>query len=289
MRIWIEGARPKTLIASFSPVLIGGVIAFDQGKFPIGVFLACVIFALAVQIGTNFANDYIDFLKGTDTNERKGPRRLVQAGLVSASRMRKVTFGIFGLAGLIGIYLMLIGGWQIGLLALLAILFGYLYTGGPYPLGYLGLGDLFVLIFFGPVATCGVVYLLTGEISSIAILAGFPPGLLSTAILVMNNLRDYESDKRANKRSLPVRFGMGFGKWEFAFCIVLGILTPFILFSTTGKHPWSLSSIATLAMGIPLVKSVFKDTDPKKLAPLFPKVGKLLTIYTLLFVIGWAI
>ncbi len=289
MKKWIEGARPKTLIASLSPVLIGGVIAYDQGKFPIGVFLACVIFALTVQIGTNFANDYIDFLKGTDTNERKGPRRLVQSGLVSANKMRKVTFGIFGLAGLIGIYLMLIGGWQIGLLALLAILFGYFYTGGPYPLGYLGLGDFFVLIFFGPVATCGVVYLLTGEISPVAILAGFPPGLLSTAILVMNNLCDLESDKKANKKSLPVRFGMGFGKWEFTFCMILGILSPLILFEVTGKHPWSLSAIATLGMGIPLVRNVFKDTDPKMLVPLFPKVGKLLTIYTILFVIGWII
>lgn len=287
MNIWIEGARPKTLIASLSPVLIGGVIAFDQESFPIAVLIACIIFALAVQIGTNFANDYIDFLKGTDTPERKGPRRLVQAGLVSPEKMRKVTFGVFGIAGIAGIYLMLIGGWQIGLLALLAILFGYLYTGGPYPLGYLGLGDLFVLIFFGPVATCGVFYLLTGKISSIAILAGFPPGLLSTAILVMNNLRDYESDKQANKKSLPVRFGMSFGRWEFALCIILGILTPIILFGITGKHPWSLTSVATLGLGIPLVRNVFNSTAPKNLAPLFPKVGKLLTLYTFLFILGW--
>lgn len=289
MKLWIEGARPKTLIASLSPVLIGGVIAYDQKSFPIMVFLACVIFALTVQIGTNFANDYIDFLKGTDTIKRKGPRRLVQAGLVSPDKMRKVTFGIFGMAGLIGIYLMVVGGWQIGMLALLAILFGYLYTGGPYPLGYLGLGDLFVLIFFGPVATSGVVYLMTGDISPIAILAGFPPGLLSTAILVMNNLRDYESDKQANKKSLPVRFGKSFGKWEFALCLLLGILTPFFLFGVTGKHPWSLTSVATIGMGIPLVRNVFKDSDPKSLPPLFPKVGKLLTLYTILFVIGWAL
>lgn len=287
MNIWIEGARPKTLIASLSPVLIGGAIAFDQKSFPTFVFLSCIIFALAVQIGTNFANDYIDFLKGTDTPKRKGPRRLVQTGLTSPEKMRKVTFGVFGIAGLIGIYLMLVGGWQIGLLALLAILFGYLYTGGPYPLGYLGLGDLFVLIFFGPVATCGVVYLMTGEISSIAILAGLPPGLLSTAILVMNNLRDYECDKQANKKSLPVRFGMRFGRWEFALCIILGILTPTILFGITGKHPWSLTSVATLGLGIPLVRNVFKNTDPKSLALLFPKVGKLLALYTALFIIGW--
>ncbi|MDJ0652229.1 MAG: 1,4-dihydroxy-2-naphthoate polyprenyltransferase [Simkaniaceae bacterium] len=287
MNIWIEGARPNTLIASLSPVSIGGAIAFEQKSFPIAVFLVCIIFALTVQIGTNFANDYIDFLKGTDTPKRKGPRRLVQVGLVSPQKMRKVTFGVFGIAALAGLYLMLVGGWQIGLLALLAILLGYLYTGGPYPLGYLGLGDLFVFIFFGPIATCGVVYLMTGEMSSIALFAGLSPGLLSTAILVMNNLRDYESDKQAHKKSLPVRFGMRFGRWEFALCIFLGILTPVILFGVTRNHPWSLTATATLGLGIPLVKNVFNRSDPKSLAPLFPKVGKLLTLYTLLFILGW--
>nr|WP_316358142.1 UbiA family prenyltransferase [Candidatus Neptunochlamydia sp. REUL1] len=147
MKMWIEGARPKTLIASLSPVLIGSVIAFKSGGLHWGIFLACVVFSLAVQIGTNFANDYIDFLKGADTKERKGPRRLVQAGLVSPEKMRTVTFAVFGVAGFVGLYLMWIGGWQIGVLSLMAILLGYLYTGGPYPLGYLGLGDLFVLVF----------------------------------------------------------------------------------------------------------------------------------------------
>lgn len=289
MNKWIEGARPKTLIASVSPVLIGGVIAFGEGHFPLPVFVACLLFALCVQIGTNFANDYIDFLKGTDTKERVGPRRLVQGGLVSPETMRTVTLGIFGVAALLGIYLMMIGGWQIGVLSLAAILFGYLYTGGPYPLGYIGLGDLFVLIFFGPVATGGVYYLLAGNISPVAILAGFPPGLLSTAILVMNNLRDYETDKRAGKKSLPVRFGMDFGKWEFAFSIFIGALIPLVLFATTGTHPWSLCSCFSIGLGLPLIKMVFHDSSPKALAPLFPKVGKLLTVYTLLFVIGWLV
>lgn len=289
MKIWVEGARPKTLIASLSPVLIGGALAFVQRKFPLGVFFASSIFALAVQIGTNFANDYLDFLKGVDTSLRKGPRRLVQGGLVSPQKMRNVTFGVFGIAALAGVYLMLIGGWPIGLLALFAILFGYLYTGGPYPLGYLGLGDLFVLIFFGPVATGGIYYLLTKEISLVPILAGLSPGLLSTAILTMNNLRDYESDKKGHKKSLPVRFGMNFGRWEFTFCLVLGTLTPLALFAITRGHPWSLLSIGTLGMGIPLIKEVFKKDAPETLAPLFPKIGKLHTLYTLLFTLGWVI
>lgn len=284
MKLWIEATRPKTLIASLSPVLIGSVIAYDLGKFYPLVFLATLLFALLIQIGTNFANDYIDFLKGADTKERRGPRRLVQAGLVSVENMRRVTFIIFGVAGLIGLYLMLIGGWQIGLLALLAILFGYLYTGGPYPLGYLGLGDLFVLVFFGPIAVAGVVYLHTGEVSPIAICAGLAPGFLSTAILVLNNLRDQEQDKKANKKTLPVRFGRKFGEWELACLIIFGAFIPIILVLSTGKHLFSISSVGILGMGIPLIRKAFYT---KEYASLFPKIGKMLTLYTILFTLGW--
>lgn len=197
MKLWIEATRPKTLIASISPVLIGTVIAKDLRAWDLTIFLATIIFALCIQIGTNFANDYIDFLKGADTNKRKGPRRLVQSGLVSVKKMRLVTLSIFLVAGIIGLYLMKIGGWQIGALAFAAILFGYLYTGGPFPLGYLGLGDLFVLIFFGPVAVAGTTYLQTGTLSSLAIIAGCAPGLFSTAMLALNNIRDIEEDRIA--------------------------------------------------------------------------------------------
>ena len=280
MKKWIEGARPKTLIASLSPVSIGSVIAWKLGHFNWSLFAACILFALAVQIGTNFANDYIDFLKGADTKERKGPRRLVQAGLVSPGKMRRVTFGVFGVAALVGIYLMAVGGWQIGVLALMAILFGYLYTGGPYPLGYLGLGDLFVLVFFGPVAVAGVTYLHTGVVSPVAILAGFPPGLLSTAILAMNNLRDQTQDRKGGKKTLPVRFGIRFGKWEFALCLIGAALIPLF-------QKGYLTSIATLAIGAPLIGTVFQSNSAETLAPLFPKVGRLQTIYTLFFCVGW--
>lgn len=280
--MWIEGARPKTLIASLSPVLIGSVIAFKLGRLHWGIFLSCVIFSLAVQVGTNFTNDYIDFLKGADTKERKGPRRLVQAGLVSPEKMRSVTFGVFSMAALVGLYLMWIGGWQIGVLALMAILLGYLYTGGPYPLGYLGLGDLFVLVFFGPVAVAGVVYLQTGVLSPAAILAGFPPGLLSTAILAMNNLRDREQDQKVGKKTLPVRFGLSFGKWELALCLIGAALVP--LFQQS-----YLTSIATLALGTPLIRSVFKGEKAETMAPLFPKVVRLQTMYTLFFCVGWVL
>ena len=284
MNRWIESARPKTLIASVSPVLLGTVIALNAGAFRILVFLATLIFALCVQIGTNFANDYIDFLRGADTKERMGPRRIVQSGLVSVRTMRKATFGIFTLAGMLGLYLMHIGGWHIGALALLAILFGYLYTGGPYPLGYLGLGDLFVLIFFGPVATAGTTYLQTGTLSSIAIIAGFAPGLLSTAIIAMNNLRDIDQDRKADKKTLPVRFGKTFGKWETTLCLILPCLIPLYLFKLTHTHLLSLISVGCIGLAIPLIRALFMD---KELPPLFPKTGKILTLYTLLFTLGW--
>ncbi|MCB1110190.1 MAG: 1,4-dihydroxy-2-naphthoate polyprenyltransferase [Chlamydiia bacterium] len=280
MKIWIEGARPKTLIASLSPVLIGSVIAHKIAPFHWGIFCACLLFALAVQIGTNFANDYIDFLKGADTSERKGPRRLVQAGLVSPEKMRKVTFAVFGVAALMGLYLMSVGGWPIGLLALLAILLGYLYTGGPYPLGYLGLGDFFVLVFFGPVAVAGVTYLQTGSVSPVAILAGLPPGLLSTAILAMNNLRDREQDRKVGKKTLPVRFGLRFGKWEFACCLMGAALIPLL-------QEIYLPTVATALLGVPLIGQVFKAKKAETFAPLFPKVGRLQTLYTVVFCVGW--
>lgn len=286
MRIWIEGARPKTLIASISPVLLGTVIALDRQTFSFSIFFSSLMFALCVQIGTNFANDYLDFLKGADTKERKGPRRLVQSGQVNVQAMRAATLALFTLAGLIGLYLLYVGGWQIGVLALLAILFGYLYTGGPYPLGYVGLGDLCVLIFFGPVATAGVTYLQTGALSFIAIIAGLAPGLLSTAILAMNNLRDIEQDKAVNKKTLPVRFGVCFGKWETVVCLILPSFIPLTLFNLTHTHLLSLGSMGCLGFAIPLVRDLFQG---KELAPLFPKVGKILTIYTLLFTLGWAL
>ncbi|NGX50273.1 MAG: 1,4-dihydroxy-2-naphthoate octaprenyltransferase [Chlamydiae bacterium] len=284
MKIWIEGMRPKTLIASISPVLLGTVVAHGNGAFRLSIFLATLLFALAVQVGTNFANDYIDFLKGADTKERKGPRRLVQSGAVSVKTMRRVTWGVFSVAAMTGLYLMQVGGWQIGALALLAILCGYLYTAGPFSLSYLGLGDLFVLIFFGPVATAGAAYLQMGTLSSIAIIVGFAPGLLSTALIALNNLRDIEQDRRVNKRTLPVRFGSRFGRWEAALCLILPSLIPLYLFQLTHTHLLSLIAMGSAAFAFPLIRSLFSKGE---IAPLFPKVGKILTLYTLLFTAGW--
>jgi len=284
MNVWIEGARPKTLIASLSPVMIGSVIAFEQGIFHPLIFLLTILFAVAIQVGTNFANDYFDFRKGADTEARKGPRRLTQSGLVSPEAMKKATALIFGFAGLCALYLILQGGWVIALLALLSILFGYLYTGGPYPLGYLGIADLFVLVFFGPVAVAGTVYLQTHEVSLVAVLAGFAPGLISTAILTSNNLRDVNEDRTAGKQTLPVRFGLAFGRLEYALCLIIAGLIPITLVAVTRAHFGCLLTTFNLLLAFPLIKMAYKE---KRLEPLLPKTGKWMTLYTLTFLIGW--
>lgn len=286
MNVWIEGARPKTLIASLSPILMGSVIAFKQGVFNPLIFFLTVLFGLTIQVGTNFANDYFDFRKGADTEERKGPRRLTQSGLVTPATMKKATAITFGIAGLAAVYLVAQGGWVIGALATLSIVLGYLYTGGPYPLAYLGLGDVFVLIFFGPVAVAGTVYLQTHELSSIAILAGLAPGLISTAILTSNNMRDIGEDRVAGKRTLPVRFGLTFGRIEYVCCLFVAGAIPIVLVAMTGKHFGSLLATLTLITALPLIKSALRE---KQLAPLLPKTGKWMSLYTLAFLIGWFI
>lgn len=284
---WIEGTRPKTLIAGVSPVLIGTAVAIQAGHFHFLTFLATLLFSVLIQIGTNFANDYYDFKKGADTEARKGPRRLVQAGLVSPQTMKRATHIVFALASLLMLYLISIGGIWLTLPLLLCVLFGYLYTAGPYPLAYLGISDLFVFVFFGLVATTGTTYLQTGSLSLKALLAGMGPGFLSMAMLVLNNLRDVEEDRIAHKKTLPVRFGKTFGKWEYACCLLGTALVPLLIMLTTKSHGFLLLTWGFLIPGTPLVKALFQEKTAQGLARFFPKTGKILTLYTLLFVLGY--
>lgn len=284
MNIWIEGARPKTLIASLSPVLIGSVIALEKGNFHLLTFFLTVLFALAIQIGTNFTNDYFDFFKGADTEKRKGPRRLTQSGLVSPKKMKKITFWIFSFAALCAFYLTFQGGWVIGCLALVSILFGYLYTGGPYPLSYLGIADFFVFIFFGPIAVAGTTYLQTHQLSLVPILVGCAPGLISTAILTSNNLRDVNEDRTAHKKTLIVRFGLTFGCFEYAFCLIIASCTPLIIVWLTGAHYGCLVAMFSFLFAIPLIKISY---HLENIGSLLPKTGKWMMLYTLAFIVGW--
>lgn len=284
-KIWIQAARPKTLIASLSPVLIGTVVASRSAFHPL-TFIFTLLTALCIQISTNFVNDYCDFLKGADTIERKGPVRVVQAGLISVDAMKKATLLMFAFGILCGLYLIWQGGVIIACLLGMSLLLGFAYTAGPFPLAYLGLGELFVFTFFGFIATGGTYFLQTGTLSSSALLAGIAPGALSSAILAMNNVRDIQEDKAANKKTLAVRFGKTFGKVEYALLLSAALLTPFLFIQ---DHPFLLLLLTLFFPAIKLTAALFKNSSPYLLNPLFQQTAQLLTLYTLLFCVIWCI
>jgi 1,4-dihydroxy-2-naphthoate octaprenyltransferase len=288
IEIWIMASRPKTLWAAIAPVIIGTAIAFQAGKGEWFPAIATLLAAVLIQIGTNFANDYFDFTKGIDTHERLGPTRVTQAGLVSPASMSTATGVVFSMAFFIGLYLVSRGGWPIAIIGSLSILFGVLYTAGPYPIGYYGFGDIFVLIFFGPVATAGTYYVQAGEFSLTSAVAGIAPGLFSVAILTVNNLRDIDSDRRAGKKTLQSRFGKTFAKVEYLVCVVVACLMPPVLFATSEMRPRSLFATLILLLAVPTIIKVF-TVEGKELNKALASTGRLLLFYSLLFSFGWLV
>lgn len=282
--IWTMACRPKTLIASISPVLIGTTLALSQGHFDLRMFLFTLATALGIQVSTNFANDYFDFIKGADNEKRKGPTRVVQAGLVSLRQMKTGLLVCLFLTFLSGCYLIWHGGIFLSCLLSISLLLAVVYTGGPFPLAYLGLGELFVFLFFGLAAVSGTYYLQTGTVTLTSLLAGIAPGALSTAILIVNNVRDIDEDKEASKKTLAVRFGLTFGKIEYLFAILLTLL-PLICFFRS--HPFTLITLSIFLPAIPSMRLMLNHTQPTQLNILFAQTGKLLWLYTLLFCLGW--
>ena len=287
LRVWLLAARPKTLPAAAAPVLVGVALAVEAGVFHPGAALCALLGALLIQVGTNFANDYHDFVKGADTSERKGPLRVTQAGLVSPAAVRRATVVAFGLAVAAGLYLIVRGGWPVLAIGVLSILFGVLYTAGRYSLAYLGIADLFVLVFFGPVAVAGTYYVQALGVGAVEIAAGLGPGLLSTAILLVNNIRDVEEDRAAGKRTLVVRLGRRVGVWLWGGCVVLAALLPAALYAWTGAHPWAMLGAAILPLAVPVLRQLAREPDPFKLNPLLGATARLLLVYSLLFGVGW--
>ena len=225
MSPWLLAARPKTLSAAVVPVLMGSALAADEpAAISWWVFACALSGALLFQIATNFINDALDFQKGADTSERLGPIRVTAAGLISAERVMRAAWMCLGLAALCGIPLLVRGGWPMLVIGLASIAAAYAYTGGPYPLAYHGLGELFVVIFFGFVAVGGTFYAHSLQLTQSALLAGFAAGSLATVLLVINNLRDIDSDRRSNKRTLAARFGENFARAE----VVFFTLAPFV-------------------------------------------------------------
>jgi 1,4-dihydroxy-2-naphthoate octaprenyltransferase len=284
---WILAARPKTLWASIAPVVVGTALAYGDGAHHWPSALIALACAVLIQIGTNFANDYFDYEKGADTEERMGPLRVTQSGMVSPTTMKWATAVIFFFACVGGAILTWRGGWPIAVVGLLCILSGLLYTGGPYPLGYLGLGDLFVLIFFGPVAVGGTYYVQALQVNTTVLVAGMGPGLLITAILTVNNLRDIEVDRKAGKRTLAVRFGKTFTRWEYAFLVLVGVSIPPVLYLHTGQHLSSLLSLLVVLPAISTFRGVFGHAEGPSLNPVLANTARISLLYSVLFSVGW--
>lgn len=279
--VWLMAARPATLTAAVVPVLVGTAAVHD-GQFKALPFVGALLAALLIQIGTNLANDVFDFERGADAAERLGPPRVTQSGLASPRRVRVAMYLAFGAAAAIGLYLVAVGGWPILVMGILAIGAGIAYTGGPWPLGYHGLGDAFVFIFFGLVAVMGSYYLQAGEIGPIALAAAVPVGLTVTAILVVNNLRDIESDRRAGKRTLAVRLGAPFTRVHYVL-LVLGSYALVAAFASSGVFQrWSWLPWLTLPMALPLVGAVLAGAEGGKLNAILKRTAQLHLLFGLL-------
>jgi len=280
---WVLAARPATLPAAVVPVLVG-TAAGERGLARPLAFLAALVAALLIQIGTNFANDYFDFQKGADTATRLGPRRVTQTGLISPSQVLVATVITFGLAALIGCYLILVGGWPIAVAGVLSILAGVAYTGGPWPLGYHGLGDVFVFLFFGVIAVVGSAYLQTGSITLLALALAVPVGFLITAILVVNNLRDIDTDRAAGKRTLAVRIGRPATRVEYAVMVLGAYLVPMGLWLSGRLGGWFWLPALSLPLAALLIRDVTRTTDGPTLNGALKRTGQLLILFGLLLV-----
>lgn len=298
-KAWVMAARPQTLPAAAAPVIVGVGIAVHEGVFaPLPALMAFVGAAL-IQIGTNFANDYYDAIKGADTDDREGFTRVTQSGLISAERVKLATIVTFGLAILSGTYLVYVGGVPILVIGLVSVLCGWAYTGGPYPLGYHGLGDLFVFVFFGLVAVVGTFYvqaaahlepfittLPEGTVTREAVLASLPIAGLSTAIIVVNNVRDLETDAETGKRTLAVRIGYRGSRLEYLALLALAYLTPLWFWLAEGFGPAVLLPLVTLPYAAPVARTILTRTDGEALNPALEQTGKLLALYAVLFAGG---
>lgn len=282
---WLLAIRPKTLPAAAAPVLVGTSMAYYDGGFHFLTALACLSCAILLQIGSNLANDVFDYEKGADRWERLGPTRVTQSGILSSREVKIGMLFVFGLSMLLGVYLIIVGGWPILFLGIAAIISAIAYTGGPFPLGYHGLGDLFVFIFFGLAAVGGTYYVQLRTITFQIWLLGAAIGLLTVAILVVNNLRDIESDRMANKQTLAVRFGKRFVRIEYIFCILGAYGIPLILWGM-GKLPFlSLAIFITFPISIQLIRSIFNDTG-RALNMTLARTGRLELFYALCFSFG---
>jgi 1,4-dihydroxy-2-naphthoate octaprenyltransferase len=283
---WLLATRPKTLPAAVAPVIVGCAMAYVDLKFSFGPATACLAVALLLQIGVNLANDYFDFAKGIDTADRLGPVRVTQSGLIPPARVKAAMTTVFVISLLPGSYLVAIGGWPVAAIGAVSVTAALAYSGGPYPLASHGLGDLFVFIFFGLVAVCGTYYVQVLRLTPMVLIMGVIVGLMITAILVVNNLRDIETDQRAGKRTLAVMIGRQKTQAEFAFILATAYAAPVILWLGDLASAWLLLPLATLPLALQQIHLIRQSADGPALNALLAKTAKLAFFFSLLLAIG---
>ncbi len=289
IKLWAYGARPKTLLVSIAPVMIASVMAFKAGNFSPSICFWTLLAALSIQVGTNYSNDYFDYKKGVDTKARKGSYKLLERKLVTLSQMKLAFIISYLVAAICTLALIKQGGRALLIMSCLSVFFSLLYTYGPFSLSSTGLADLFVFIFFGPVATIFSFYLQTQNITSDVILASIAPGLLSIVPLTINNIRDHVEDNKAGKKTTIVRWGPAFGKLQYFCILVTSFCVPIVFVVYSAKHPLLLLASASLFLSIPLVKTLLGYKNPEELNPLIGKSVLILILYSTLFSIFWVL
>jgi 1,4-dihydroxy-2-naphthoate octaprenyltransferase len=286
LRLWALAARPRTLPAAVAPVLVGTALAINDDEFHWLRFLAALVASVFIQIGTNLANDYSDARRGADTEDRLGPVRVTAGGLMPPRRVLVGTYVAFGVAVAAGTYLAAVAGWQLLVVGVLSIAAGVLYTGGPRPYGYAGLGELFVFLFFGVVAVVGSQYVQTEDLPWEAFALSLPVGLLAAAILVVNNVRDIDTDRRAGKRTLAVKLGRDGARRLFAAMLTVAFAAPLAI-AAAGGLSWLLALTALAwPLALPLTRTVFTRSDGGALNGALAATGMLLAAFSLLLSAG---
>ena len=284
-RVWWSAVRPATLAASVAPVLVGTAVAVHQGGARWGAGLGALVVAICIQLGVNFANDYSDFVRGADAN-RVGPVRAASSGIVDPRHVRWAAIVVFGIAGVAGLAVSLAVDLRLVVVGAACLLAAWLYTGGPRPYGYLGLGEVFVFVFFGLVATVGTVYVESGRATTLSFLMGCAMGFLATAILVLNNLRDIDSDAAAGKRTLATRIGRERTRALLLVLVCAAFALPILVFITK----LAPVTIMLVHFAIPIaampVRTAYATTKPAALVGALKGVATAQLAYALLFALG---
>ena len=286
LRLWLVAARPRTLPAAIAPVLVGTALAGTEDVFKPLRFAAALLGSIFIQIGTNLANDYSDARRGADTEDRLGPVRVTAGGLMPPRRVLVGTWVAFAIAVAAGSYLAAVAGWELLVVGALSIAAGVLYTGGPRPYGYAGLGELFVFVFFGLVAVGGSYFVQTEALRWEAVALGVPVGLLAAAILVVNNVRDIETDRRAGKRTLAVRLGRERAVAVYAAMLIAAFVAVPVIAVFDDLDEWILIALVAIPLAVPLARTLAARRDGPALNQLLADTGRLLAVFSLLLAVG---